>query len=180
MNFLTYFSERKKKNFLVTSEDIICDFCKSQCKDMIFIHTGFNKKSYSMKEIVCRDCLHKIKLKNEQDECRQFLITHQTQSDFQPLPLLPTLVLPGKDGETVFSAALKREEGCIIEDYTRYALKESIEGAQIGADVSARIDELDKPLHGVEGLKVLDGLFAAKPEITSNVKLQIEEKEGVE
>lgn len=172
-----YFNELNKK----------CSICLKKIIDVsniIYIRNVWSKKHHELL-YYCRNCATK-KAENEsyvylyKDMIHAILETELPLSCVLVLNLPPQLS-PSKDTD-VFSLAITNREGEQTISKTKYALKETFEGAKIGNEEIYKIcEKKDKVLSTDKGLDFLSELGNAEAILPETIKKkEIEHKEGKE
>jgi hypothetical protein len=172
------FFNKKKALYYLQDEDFKCKSCDKPLTDFCHI-LSFPKGNY----LFCKDCHVNVLEQNiSAISCKTFatIISKIPAGSVPIFKFLPDL---SYGRMSTIEAALDKNLGGKIIDHTKYALRESIEGAQIGSDPTDRIRELDKPLltekQGIAYLQNLKNAEITLPALPDKGKTKLIENKRV-
>jgi len=148
-----FFSNSTKKYYC--EDALMCVNCKSDLNDWFALITFWNKKE-SWCSPYCGGCFDKIKANALVSEYK-LVLAMRPPDDSHPVFITPPELVPGRYKD-VFEAAQIKAQGVKIIDRTKLADKESIQGAQIGADINEFLAEKEKALEMSKPLKFIENL----------------------
>lgn len=168
-----FFHPKEKKYYFVGSK--LCECCKKQIENLIFIHTVLDSV-ISYQKFYCGVCATKIKHPRNLNysECRLAIITDVPPKNAHPF-WITAPILVNSNNLSVFEAADLRD--CDITDKTRIAGRESWGGCQISS--SQIVKELNHRFNEPMDL-LIDNIKNSTPVLPGKEKTeQIEHKEGL-
>ena len=160
--------DKEKQQYYFLDEYKLCDSCGKLIKEVIFIKLGYTGKELN-KNYYCKFCFKdKIVFNklNVSEEVRLALVTNTAPRKSIVIIDKAPLFSSVKEYD-VFNVADHNREGEKTKDKTKYAGRESLEGATIGDPKFINLDR-DKPLEILDAFKELELIKNAKVEEGKN------------
>ena len=150
-----------KKQYFFDDEVRVCGNCHNSCDAIYTLYSLGNELRTKVRNVVvCPACLKVMKPRLEVGFWKKAIVvvTEEVGRDWEPVLEFNKFGLQ-PSGFSVEDVALVVGDGVKVVDRTKFAGRESIEGATIGCDIHDRIVMLDKPLKDcVAAEKLLEDL----------------------
>lgn len=175
--------ENKDKKEFYTDQFFVCSHCNKKIYDILFVVVEWIEPPNPNINYYHIGCGKHIKNKLAfNSKLYQFFTVNYIEN--LPVGVMPVILevpeVKASKGEStnLFEMATRKETiGSKIIDKTKHSYRESIEGARIGADVTALLEEKDKEISVEDVLLLVDKIGnESKFNLVSNTKL-IEERE---
>lgn len=168
MNNLNLFTDVNNRYVALENNDFICSRCENKIKDFFFLNINWNRKKKSEMNFYCNMCVGNVDVFAEVSEFKVVMLVDKIISGLTPVIIDSPQLVDSKNNMTTFDAVGLPAPRVV--DRTKYAGRESFEGALIGANIHDLIEEKDKPLE----LSEFDSMFA---ELEKDAVKEIEYKE---
>jgi len=162
-----FFSPKKKKYYF---NNIFkkCHGCNEIIEDLIIIKSIPSLKKTTLLHF-CSNCFKKTKIHSQITQSFFCIVSKVLPKDSYPIFNFKITLKPSTINNNEISCfeSHKIETETTI-DKTKFAGRESLEGAKIGVNINKVIEEKDKGLKGDEGIKLLDNIKNSVPAIDYN------------
>lgn len=151
-----------------------CTRCDKELKlnDVVLVYECWRKKT-CYNALFCQDCINKHEDVSRVESVNTCIVTNKRPPGSYPILISPPTLSDGRNNATVFSMANENIDGEETRDMTKLAGRESLEGAQIGADISDVDAEKDKVLSADEAEDFSVELQNSRPAINQYDKKMI-------
>lgn len=173
MNINLYQDSNDKSYYWNSPNVTLCDVCSVPINDIVYWRIIFDKNFGKITQHFCQSCSNKVDgfRFSQYGETNFAVVVSKVPRNAMPYIHTPTLSPIGSAMDLVLRPSNN------VVDKTVYAGKESWSGAAIGADVTKKLEKLDKPLLTD---KELDSFFVSVknsvPIIEYDEKKQLESK----
>lgn len=133
-----YFDDKKKRHYVLNSYVGACDRCGFA--GILLIAIADYSKGKQDIGFFCRECAEKINPLGSQTQKVIVIVTDKIPITARPF-FLDNAGLVNSSNLSTFDISSIEERGGVTKDNTKYAGRESLEGAQIGLDPKELIEE---------------------------------------
>ena len=160
---IKYFKDKENNKYAFSEEEVICECCNNACDQFIilkqFFYKGMVKRFYA-----CSGKCSKSLIYIGDAEVGTYLLSDTIRKDF--VFIAPEKVEFQSSSKINSITAVNKLE-CQTIDKTRFAGRDSLEGASVGLDVK-ELEDKDQTLSLEGGCDYLDSLANAKVLIESS------------